>query len=577
MKVIIEGLINDFLKKFDMTDFSFDRDANKDFAKKLEYLINYIALSLNTDDIISWEVLDNLNVENTESVDGLAVIINGKVVDTVDVLEEFAESYDKFDIKIISTQVKSSEKIENSEINHFLVGLGKILELDKELTNENQKVKNFREIISSIFKFYMGKIKNIQIKAIYATLSNINDNDKEKLENDTKGYFSNIFQNMGSFDLEIWRLPDIKRFYDKTNKNIEVTIYVDDLLPFPQMDDIEDAYLGFISFKEFLKIIEDEQGNFRGSILFYDNPRDFLGFNDVNSEIKMTLESEKHRNFPVLNNGLTIVSEDLNYKRRSLYLKNFQIVNGCQTTHILYEFKEDERIKNVYIPIKFISTKNDLIKNDIIKATNNQTRIDKEELSALSDFQKILEDFYEAMNKKVKEKLYYERRKNQYLYQDVQKNRIIDMKTQAKTFASMFLGLPHEASGYYGKLTKRFGKDIFNKEHRPYPYYLSSFIFFKLMQAFNRGKLDKSFRKSKFHILMLIPYIYGKEIPDLRSKKIDKYCEDMFNVISKEENFLKYVHYATLFIKNSGVNYLDQKQLYKVETKDIIINSIQKQ
>jgi len=575
MKVIIEGLIKDFLKTFGMEDYKFSDNETEDFSKKLEYLVNYIFLSLNSDDRITWEVLENIDVGNTESIDGIMLVINGKLVENATILEELSQFYDKFNVKILSTQIKSSEKVEKMKINHFLVGVDKILNLDEPLTNENHEIKNFRETLSVLFKEYIGKIRNIEIKTLFASLNNLREIEKSKLEAEIKKYFLERMREIGDFDFKIWGINDIKMFYEKIYKNIEVTIRVEnDLLPFPEMNDIDDAYIGFISYKEFLKIIEDENGNFRGSILFHDNPRDFLGYNEVNSEIKQTLESDRYKNFPVLNNGLTIVAEELNYKKRNLYLRNFQIVNGCQTTYILYDFKNQKKMENVYIPVKFISTKNDKIKNEIIKATNNQTRIGKEELTALSDFQKLLEDFYNYMNQKSEEKLYYERRKNQYIFQNIPKNRIIDMKTQAKVFASMFLKLPHEAAGYYGKITKKFGKDIFNINHRPYPYYLSSFMFFKLMQFFNRKKIDKGFRKSKFHILMLMPLIIKKEIPSIEKKEIDNYCEEILNLIMDDKNFLKLVNACIEVIKESDIDYSNLKELYRVETVRKLLDNV---
>jgi len=564
MKVIAEGLINDFLKSFDMQNFKFAEDKNQDFSKKLEYLVNYIFLSLNSDDRILWETLEDISTGISEGIDGIAIIINGKIVDDFLTLEEISEINDKFNIKLLFSQVKSSERVEKENLNHFLISISKLLNLDISLENENEIVKNFRNLFRKILTEYIGKIQNIEIIALFANLNQLKEEDKLNIEEELKEIFQPQLREIGTLKIEIWGINDIKEYYRKIERNIEVVIRVEDLLPFPEMENIDDAYIGFIKYEEFLKIVEDENGKFRGSLLFYDNPRDFLGFNEVNKDIKKTLETDKYKNFPVLNNGITIVADEINFKKRNLYLKNFQIVNGCQTTYILYSFKDDKRIREIYIPVKFIATQRVEIKNEIIKATNNQTRINKEELEALSDFQKILEEFYKSMNKKQEEKLYYERRKNQYLHENIPKNRIIDMKTQSKVFASMFLKLPHEASGYYGRLTQKFGKTIFAKTHRPYPYYLSSLIFFKLMQLFNRRKINKKFRKFKFHILMLILLIIqkelNKEIPKVESREIDKYCEEILHNYVKDENkFLDIIHNAIDVITKSNIDYASLK------------------
>lgn len=574
MKVIVEGLIKDFLKRFEISDINFSKHSDRDFAKKLEYLVNYSFVSVNSDDDVSWETLELMDAGDTESIDGIALVVNGKVVTDLPFLEDLVEISDKLEVKVLVTQVKSSPDIDRSEINHFLVGVNKVLNLDVGLENENENVRNFREIWNRLFSDYIGKLKRIEINVLYASMNNKSKEEKKRIEDEIKECFAREFESIGSLFFNIWSLMDIRDAYSKTDKSMEVSLSVGDLLPFPEMKGVEDAYIGFIPYREFLKIVEDENGNFRGSVLFHDNPRDFLGYNEVNTDIKKTLEGGRIGIFPVLNNGITVVAEDLVYRKRNLYLKNFQIVNGCQTTHILYAFKDRINHEEFFVPVRFIATKNEDLKNSIIMATNNQTRIGKDELTALSDFQKLLENFYIAMNEKNIEKLYYERRKKQYAKNsNIPKTRIVDVKMQAKAFASMFLDLPHEASSYYGsKLTRRFGKQIFSETHRPYPYYISAFTLFKIMQIFNRRIVDTTYRKFKFHILMLIKYIWEKErkvrTPDFASPKIDKYCEDLFSVVQDENAIRDKLTQAISLIDKSGIDIRDKKELSKVETKN---------
>ena len=54
------------------------------------------------------------------------------------------------------------------------------------------------------------------------------------------------------------------------------------------------------------------------------------------------------------------------------------------------------------IPIRLIATTNEDLKNDITRATNNQTSIKKEQLEALSTFQRTLEEYYKTINEQYK-------------------------------------------------------------------------------------------------------------------------------------------------------------------------------
>jgi AIPR protein len=96
-------------------------------------------------------------------------------------------------------------------------------------------------------------------------------------------------------------------------------------------------------------------------------------------------------------------------------IRDYQIVNGCQTSHVLYNCKNFGGIDNLQVTVKIIVTDKDDVINSIIKATNHQTPVKKEELEALSAFQKKLEQYYDSYEySDAGERLYYERRSKQY-------------------------------------------------------------------------------------------------------------------------------------------------------------------
>jgi hypothetical protein len=100
--------------------------------------------------------------------------------------------------------------------------------------------------------------------------------------------------------------------------------------------------------------------------------------------------------FVLLNNGVTVVADDLSVTGDNFTLTGFQIVNGCQTSHVLFNNRSNIP-DDIHIPIKLIVSPEDILKNQIIKATNRQTVVKLEELSALTDFQKSLEQYYDAI------------------------------------------------------------------------------------------------------------------------------------------------------------------------------------
>ena len=60
-------------------------------------------------------------------------------------------------------------------------------------------------------------------------------------------------------------------------------------------------------------------------------------------------------------------------------MEDYQIVNGCQTSFVLHECR-DSLNERVMVPVRLIATQDDGVKNAIIKATNRQTLVTREQL-----------------------------------------------------------------------------------------------------------------------------------------------------------------------------------------------------
>ncbi|MBI3584273.1 MAG: AIPR family protein [Nitrospinae bacterium] len=86
--------------------------------------------------------------------------------------------------------------------------------------------------------------------------------------------------------------------------------------------------------------------------------------------MKETLEKKKFDQFPILNNGITIVAKSLQVVSNKFTLNDYSIVNGCQTSHVLYNSKDIEGINKMSIPLRIIVANDEEIRNDVIRATN---------------------------------------------------------------------------------------------------------------------------------------------------------------------------------------------------------------
>ena len=130
----------------------------------------------------------------------------------------------------------------------------------------------------------------------------------------------------------------------------------------------------------------------------------------------------------MLNNGITVVTSSIIISGDIATIEDYQIVNGCQTSNVLIENMDSvEGIDELIIPIRIIATKDENLKNDITRATNSQTAIKKDQLEALSTFQKKLEEYYKTYRDE--DALVYERRTGQYRDSNIPKNRIVTIAT----------------------------------------------------------------------------------------------------------------------------------------------------
>ena len=257
----------------------------------------------------------------------------------------------------------------------------------------------------------------------------------------------------------------------------------------PPISDVKEAYIGIVPCLEYLRLLCDEDGVLNRR-LFYDNVRDFQGHNPVNSEIHETVvDASRNDRFALLNNGVTIVARDLNKVGEKFKLMDYQIVNGCQTSHILYNNKT-HLTPNIYLPLKLIITDDNEVIYQIIQGTNRQTEVKLEAFEALAPFQKRLEELYLALGRDKETPLYYERRSKQYEHLAIGKERIITLPSQIKCFVAMFLNEPHSTHRYYGELLSSYRNRLFNDSHLPIAYYLSAAAFTAVERLFSGNRLS---------------------------------------------------------------------------------------
>lgn len=182
-------------------------------------------------------------------------------------------------------------------------------------------------------------------------------------------------------------------------------------LPFlEQLTADQDGYVVLASLLDYSSFVSDERGALR-RYLFDSNVRDFLGDNVVNSDIAITLRDKSAPNFWWLNNGVTILATSATVVGKQLQLKDIQIVNGLQTTESIYRYfadtTEPQNAKRSLL-VKVIVSDDEKIRDQVIRATNNQSAVQP---AALHATEKIQHDIEQILAQR---EWYYERRTNYF-------------------------------------------------------------------------------------------------------------------------------------------------------------------
>ena len=303
-------------------------------------------------------------------------------------------------------------------------------------------------------------------------------------------------------------------------------------------------------------MITDEDGNVRRR-LFFDNIRDFQGDTPVNRSIASTLLSECSIEFPLRNNGVTIVARKLQRVGPQFTLEDFQIVNGCQTSHVIAGNATAQN-QATMIPIKIIATEDEEVTKQVIIASNQQNKVDQDSFWALDPIHKSIEIYFESKNGD--QRLYYERRPGQFnTVAGIEKVRIVTKDSLLKMYASIFLEQPNQVGRYYKDLTPLIGKEIFSPGHDVHSYYTAAYIAYRLEFMFRNRRMGAEWKPFRFQLAMAARLLLEKDLElDARKKRSQAYCNAIDVVMLDADKAQIVFERATTAIKQAIANMKDQ-------------------
>lgn len=283
-------------------------------------------------------------------------------------------------------------KYGTSQLNVFDEGR-KIIDT---LCGSNSRLsENSERLVEKIKTFLKRSSENDRLELVIATSDPLDTNERNKLE-DIKIIGRRKLEFAGTFDV---KEISVKTIWQQQGNYLGPNINLKILGNFIDTD--SNLIIGIIPIYNLYNFLDQYRKSSGDLDAIYDwNVRLYLGHgrNKINKGIKDTINN-KPEMFGVYNNGITIVVSNFEKIGKEEYqLSDPQIVNGCQTTKIIWntldgmynsggtgELDVGTNLKKSFVIAKIIKTKEKSLQKEITKFTNSQTGVRGQDFLALED------------------------------------------------------------------------------------------------------------------------------------------------------------------------------------------------
>ena len=320
-----------------------------DESSIFERFINNLIISIYQPDATSKNSslleISSVGGQNDMGIDGIAIKVNGVFVTTKQEIDSIIELNHTISVEFIFIQSKFKNNTDSGEFSKFADGVYDFL-CNSHFEPHNEKIESLIILKDYIFSDeIMPSWKDAPVVRTFYVIfgewnDNIHINAKVKALED-KIYNLNDY---GDFYHKNYGAPDINKIYDENHNNFNIVLNVLSALEFEEVSGISNSQAILCNAEEFIKLIVTNEGEMRKT-LFADNVRDYQGNTQINQNMLSTIQNDP-KLFLLLNNGITIVCNKLVSSNRKVTITNPQIVNGCQTSNVIYAaYRENVDLK----------------------------------------------------------------------------------------------------------------------------------------------------------------------------------------------------------------------------------------
>ncbi|WP_312594394.1 AIPR family protein [Comamonas terrigena] len=467
-----------------------------------------------------------------EGIDGLAVVIDETVNTSIeDVQTVFTSPRRNHEVDFVFVQAKRSEGFDLGDFLKFKEGILRFVTANPYAATDDVLVES-RGMFDAVMQ-HVPKLRHGRPSLIARYVATGIYQQPDALETALRDFRGQVDE-LGVFheiDIKFVDRDELTRLWVETYSGVDASLPAFSTAALPNIAGIDEAYLAVVKASDFVSnVLTTEDGNLRTQV-FEENVRSFLGIdNPVNQSIAATLASESSSRFPVLNNGITIVSPDVRLQGNTLHLTNYQIVNGCQTSNVLFENRAS--LGDVMVNVKVVETQIEDVFTELVRATNSQTKVEDTQFLSLRPIVRKVEQYFNTYEG-TESRLYLERRDRQYVGQDIPNTRIFSLHNAAKCVAAMVCNRPELSSRYPKKMYEELASTIFADDTKEIVFYAACVTMYRFTLLVSNNTIPQNLKRFKWHMLPVVwAIVNGHNTPNLNSRDADRQSQKVIDVMA---------------------------------------------
>lgn len=486
------------------------------------------------------------HLEGTDfGIDGVAIMVQGILCQNTDETAAALENGKNHEVEFNLFQAKTSESIDYGDLSKFFDGAynfftGKFVDASDQLM-DLMAAKDF------IYQAALKRNPKLRLFFVSTGSGEISKPIQQLIDSSNSRFQGlSIFE---SIEIHVIGAKELQSGYRSATNSIASSIEINKPITLPEHKSVQQAFLGFVSAEQLVLLATvpsgDEKTRRINHAVFFDNIRDFSEKSTINQSIFDELKDGGQTSFVFKNNGVTVVAKEIKRTGDTFSLEDFQIVNGCQTSNIL--FLAGNNARGVSVPFRLIGSNDSEFISSIIVGTNKQNEVREDQFWALTPFMKNLEEYSREQGEE--HRIFVERRENQYRNETVERTRICKPRDLVKSIAAMYLHQPHRAARDYRGVIQEFSSKIFRDVHSVVPYHAAAYASYRTEFAIRNKRVPSEWGIYKYYLHSSIGQLLtkGAEIFSLKKSEQEKISNSVLQLFSDENELI------THFKKVAGI------------------------